>query len=202
MSELQVRPIIQWPGKMTKNRRRSQFRAGYGSTMDLIEAELSHLRATAVCLLMALEHDQIRLDGRPRASAIPQHPGVILTFNTPSGPRQFPCDRYDDWGDNLRAIGLSLQALRAVDRYGVTQSGEQYTGFAALPPPNSDHWTRESAVRFLECFMGRACPQPGTFEFENYIRAAERKSHPDTGGDPADFKKTQQARDILLGNVA
>jgi len=45
-----------------------------------------------------------------------------------------PCDSFRDWEANLRAIALSLEHLRAVDRYGVTtEEEEQYTGWLRLP---------------------------------------------------------------------
>jgi hypothetical protein len=37
-----------------------------------------------------------------------------------------------DWRDNVRAIALGLEALRTVDRYGITHKAEQYTGVKAL----------------------------------------------------------------------
>jgi len=35
------------------------------------------------------------------------------------------------WQHNVRSIALGLQALRAVDRYGISRRGEQYSGFRA-----------------------------------------------------------------------
>lgn len=35
------------------------------------------------------------------------------------------------WEHNVRSIALGLQALRAVDRYGISRRGEQYAGFRA-----------------------------------------------------------------------
>lgn len=38
------------------------------------------------------------------------------------------------WQHNVRSIALGLEALRAVDRYGISRRGEQYAGFrGALP---------------------------------------------------------------------
>lgn len=37
------------------------------------------------------------------------------------------CER---WQHNVRSIALGLQALRAVDRYGISRRGQQYAGFA------------------------------------------------------------------------
>jgi len=39
------------------------------------------------------------------------------------------CD--EDWRHNVRSIALGLEALRAVDRYGISRRGEQYAGFRA-----------------------------------------------------------------------
>jgi hypothetical protein len=43
----------------------------------------------------------------------------------------FATDAYEDWQHNVRAIALTLEALRAVDRYGTT-GGRQYAGFRQL----------------------------------------------------------------------
>lgn len=203
--DLQTRPIDQWPGQLrrARDRKRAPFRAGYGRTLGDLARELNHLRAKSSVLLMALQPEDIRLDGRPRAGTKPAHPGIILVIETPTRPMRFPCDTYDDWGDNLRAIVLALAALRAVDRYGVTERGEQYTGWAQLPSPNGDHWDRTAAQRFIESTLGY---QPGTSNWNNAafvdaaIRAAERKTHPDHGGDAGEFNKVQQARRLLISN--
>lgn len=47
----------------------------------------------------------------------------------------YPCDSCDNWQHNVRSIALALQALRAVDRYGVTRRAEQYRGWGKLPAP-------------------------------------------------------------------
>jgi hypothetical protein len=208
MFELQCRPIDKWPGQSTKARKRSQFSATYGDTMNLVAAELGHLKAKAVVLLMALKAEDIRNDGRPRANARPSHPGVILAFDTPRGQMRFPCDRFDLWEDNLRAIALSLEALRKVDRYGVTKRAEQYTAWQALPPPNGDHWNREQAAEFigklLDGYDGHSADKltewalVGNEYTANMVRLAEFKTHPDRGGNADDFKKVQRAKELLL----
>jgi hypothetical protein len=198
-STLQTRPIDQWPGKLTRNRKRAPFRSGYGQTMNLLTRELEHLRATGIVLLMALRPQDIRLDGRPRADSRTEHPGVILCFNKPESVRM-PCDAFDDWSDNLRAIALSLEALRKVDRYGVSKCSEQYKGWAALPPPNGDHWTKQQAWEFIAAMIGRGkdAPALSPTDMETAIRTCEFKTHPDHGGNSTDFHKVQQARKLLL----
>lgn len=198
--ELQVRPIDEWPRAFTKNRQRARFSAPYGATMQLLDAELRHLRASGVVLLMALKTEDIRLDGRPRSNARADHPGIILCFKDRTGSKRFPCDKFDRWHDNLRAIALSLEALRTVDRYGVTTHGEQYRGWQALPSPNGDHWdvdqAREWLSEILELQIDREL-RPAALE--GFLRLAEKKTHPDMGGNASDFHKVQQARKLLLG---
>ena len=61
----------------------------------------------------------------------------------------YPCDKYSNWQANLRAIALSLEALRAEDRYGVTRRAEQYKGWAKLLPPNAEFASDIEAAGFL-----------------------------------------------------
>lgn len=202
MNDFQCRPIDQWPGAMTVERKRSPFRSGWSDTMKLLEHELKLLDAKSVVLLMPLREQDIRLDGRPRADARPSHPGVILCFQNKHGPQRFPCDQYLDFADNIRAIALSLQALRAVDRYGVTRRGEQYKGWAALPSPAATAMTTVEAARWLTTFLvgpGKKLDLATLEQCQAALRQAEFKSHPDRGGNPDDFKRCQEARKALLG---
>lgn len=141
-------PLKSWPGERTpaSRRQKAQFRATYAKTLELLEAELVHLRAKEIVIQAPFRLDQIRNDGWPRSSAAPNDVGVILSFETRTGPLAFPCDRFQTFDDNMRAIALSLQALRAVDRYGVTRKAEQYTGWKKLPPPSDQPFSFTAAV--------------------------------------------------------
>jgi len=118
--EVRFRPISTWPVAATARRKRARFRAGYSDTLQLLDRELRFLRAHR----LALAEDDIRLDGMPRSQAKPSHPGVVLSFDSAYGPLSYPCDTFAQWEDNLRAIALGLEHLRAVDRFGVTKRGE------------------------------------------------------------------------------
>lgn len=199
MLEYQTRSIEQWPGKLASHRQRSPFRAGWGDTMALLDRELKHLKAKAVVLLMALRPSDIRLDGRPRADVRPMHPGVILSFESLRGPMQFPCDKFDSWSDNVRAIALALEALRKVDRYGVTRNAEQYRGWQQLPDKRANgHMTRAEALTILRSHVPNMRAETAA-DFEVYFRQAEFKTHPDRGGNAEDFKRVQEARKVLIG---
>ncbi len=126
-------------------------------------------------------------------------PGIILSFNSIHGPLSYPCDRYSEWTDNLRAIALALKALRAVDRYGVTRRAEQYKGWSQLPPPAEGEMSEAAARSCLVGLIG--APAPGE-SLKEWIRRAELQTHPDRGGQADDFNRVQRARAVLLREAA
>lgn len=197
MLQYQFRPIDQWPGQQTKSRKPSQFSAPWSKTLDLLERELGMLNARNIVIQAAVAFDDIRNDGMLRASARPSWPGVILAFDSKHGPLSYPCDQFSDWQSNVRAIALALEALRAVDRYGVTKRAEQYQGWAKLPGPTHElAMTPQQAVTVL----GKAaCDQtPISREtLEDVYRRACAATHPDVGGDAVAFKQVQAAKAVL-----
>lgn len=127
---------LRWSGPETPADQRYSrriFKAGWSSTLQLLDDELWHLSARDVVAELDVDESRIRRDGWPRENATAGFPGVRVAFASKHGPLTYATDAYDWWQHNVRAIALSLQALRAVDRYGVTTRGEQYTGWAALP---------------------------------------------------------------------
>ncbi len=202
---LQQKPIFQWPGAFTKERKSSPFRAGYTDTLTLLENELFHLDATNTFLQVAMRPEDFRKDGAPRADAKPfQHPGIILMFRTKQGTLTFPCDTYTDWKANLRAIALSLEALRAVNRYGVTRRNEQYRGWTALEAPKPEpsggpFASAEDAAHYIvkasKLNISAMEIVVSSSDLQRVYREAAKHMHPDAGGSEAEFKKLQSARD-------
>jgi hypothetical protein len=193
------RPIDAWPGELTKHRKRSQFHAQWGMTLKLLGTELRQLGAKNGNLLSAVDERDILLDGtRPRAKAYAAHPGVILAFDSKHGPLKYACDRFDHWQDNIRAIALGLEALRAVERYAITRKGEQYQGFKQLAASTP---SREEAAGVLAKFAGmsRSIILEVPEAAETAGKRASRLTHPDAGGNADDFRAVQQAREILAG---
>jgi hypothetical protein len=139
MIEARFVPIDKWPGKRTIARLDDRFRSNYISTLDLLESELRHLRAKDVVIQAGFTRGQLRNDGWPKAGERPKDPGIVISFESPKGPLSFPCDRYTDFQANMRAIALSLEALRAVDRYGVTRQAEQYRGWQQITAPGTSN---------------------------------------------------------------
>lgn len=205
---LRFRPIQQWPGDLTRSRRRSPFEATLSATQDLLTRELRALNAKTVVIQLAIGEMDLRNDGLPRASSRPEHPGVILSLESPYGPLSYPCDQFGDWQSNLRAIALALEALRKVDRYGVTKNGEQYKGWRQLGAGGTTSkdeaayfiarsaWPNEREENLREWYR-RLVFEPDMLT--KTYRLAATKLHPDAGGQAADFQRLQEARATLAG---
>ncbi|MCU1592446.1 MAG: heat shock protein DnaJ domain protein [Frankiales bacterium] len=213
-ASLDVRPLTTWPGTLTPAHRRSRsnFSAPLGATLDVLTRELNALGARHPVLEVAIPADQFRLDGRPRANAREDHPGVVLSLpHTTVGALRYATDTFDRWRDNLRAIALGLEALRKVDRYGITKRGEQYAGFKALPSgiamPSAAavQMTVDEAARAL---LQLAAENGFTVHRDEILtntdglrdrayRHIARYVHPDTGGDRAIWDRLEQAKHVL-----
>jgi len=211
-SNMKVGPIREWPGEQTRNRRPSQFtrngtlvdgkRVGAGpvpltKTLGELTRELRELGAKDAELLVAIPPEKFRQDGRPYASATATHPGIILSFEIPSvGQVSYPCDTFTTWEDNLRAVTLALEALRKVDRYGVTKRGEQYRGFLAIEARagTAGFASTYDAQAFIRDLAGYDADETWT---PRLFREAQRVAHPDRGGDADTFQRVSLAETKL-----
>lgn len=180
--------LDRWPKTPTKKRMsKYTFKVAYNDTLGDLHHELKKLKGQDPMLQIDIPAHKIRNDGMPHSNAPnPEFPGVILSFTTPQGAMSFACDNYEDWKSNLRAIVLTLEALRSVNRWGAATSGEQYRGYTAIP---SNH---------LDLAMSLSEAQAFVKPYGSYKDAA-KALHPDnndTGSEYA-FKRLQEARRVL-----
>lgn len=176
--KLIYRPLEHWDRKVIARRPHSPFQSDYTSTLKLIEREAKMLGATRVIVELALRETDLRLDGKPYADAKTDHPGVTVALDSRHGALKYTADKFVTWQENLRAIALGLEALRKVDRYGMTTRGEQYAGWKALP--SGEGVLCDRGAELIRQHGG--------------VREALKATHPDHGGDPLDFAAVQAAR--------
>lgn len=215
---IQYGSILRWPGRLRQphERVRAPFKAGHSDTLQMLERELRMISAESAVVQLALGVGQFTQDGRPYYQAKPSHPGVIVSFSKPvrlpgetrprKVPLMFPADKFTSWEANLRAVAIALEDLRRIDRYGVTQTAEQYTGFKALPGPLTamPTMTTEEAAGFV-CGVAltgsRSAVLSDAEAFRAAYRAAATKLHPDAnGGDPRcaeKWERLQEAKRLL-----
>jgi len=198
---------LRWVGPATPaEERRSKwtFKAKWANTCDLLDVELAYLEAEDLVIEADFRECDIRIDGMPRGNARnPVFPGVRIFFDSKFGPLCYSTDSCVLWQHNIRSIALGLTALRAVDRYGVTKRGEQYTGWKAITagPAPSASAKRAAAAYFLSHHGGTAGDHTKILTDHEYAtkayRAAARKLHPDTDGSPELFQQLQDAAKAL-----
>jgi hypothetical protein len=206
----QIEPLGPWHRPVTSPRRSSGvFRAGWDATLRLLIDEAVHLGIKgAIALRVDVQDGDVRRDGMLRARATVGFPGVVVSFQSKHGPVSFATDAYEQvyagdlpgWQANVRAVALSLQALRAVDRYGVTRSGEQYVGWKAIS--NGDAMSVPEARQFLL----RVARDSGTtvelvdgdWPWPKVWRLARGQAHPDrNNGERAVWDRVGQAAAVL-----
>jgi hypothetical protein len=174
---LEAYPLT-WPSDQTRTprsqRERGQFKVSMWAALQELLAELGRMGAKEVVVSTNVPR---RRDGLPFADARePDDPGVAVYFT--HGKRQLviACDSYASVRANLRAVGATVEALRAIQRHGATSMLERaFTGFAALPPKGGTErpWWE---------VLGVTEHAP-----DDVVKAAYRRlaaeHHPDRGGD-------------------
>lgn len=187
---------LQWPAgwprtnaysrkDATFSKQERQYRDGnaYTSKRDLTVFDGVE-RVLKALALMGIDRQDVvvstnvrtRLDGLPRSGEPkPDDCGVAVYWETRKQERRvMAIDRYTEVADNLAAIALTLDAMRAIERHGGAQILDRaFTGFVALPAPGeSKHWRDVLGV-------GKECDRVGV---KAAFRALASKAHPDRPG--------------------
>jgi hypothetical protein len=127
-----------------------------------------------------------RLDGLPRSDQrAPEDPGAAVYFRLKGQPRVLACDRWTRVADNIAAIAAHIEAIRAVDRYGVGSLEQAFAGYVTLPEAATDWWV----------ILG--VPPNATWEDANaaFLRLAQA-AHPDKqGGSHEQMARLSEARE-------
>lgn len=185
-----------------------QFKSSFEDTIAKISDELEKLDVEAGVIELDVSANELRRlkrEGNPRWYE-EQSSRVRLTFSHPKlGPLQYPCGTYFSQKHNLRAIALTLEALRAIDRYGACSGSQQYEGFKGLPPGEEQERYFSNALEAAEYvakLAGKASSRAeAILEDSDYFafcyKSAAKKAHPDSGGSDKTFQTLQQAKELL-----
>lgn len=131
---------------------------------------------------------ELRQDGLPRSNQrAPDDPGVAVYWKNRKDAQHkvMAIDLYSTVADNLAAVAATLDAMRAIERHGGAVILERaFTGFAALPAPN----TWRAVLGFTEDAL------PTLEQVKREYRMHSMGAHPDkTGGDDAAQKELNWA---------
>ena len=136
----------------------------------------------------------LRYDGRP-LKVEPADPGVALWWIENRGegpvPRVIACDRWDSLHGNMRAIGLAIGALRALQRSGASDVFERATqSFKVHTLPNARPWWFSE----LELVHWPVVAE----DIRRAFRRLAAVRHPDKGGSSDAFVTLCNARDAAF----
>lgn len=217
---------LQWPAGIARtkpaDRRRSNFHTRlkldggrsqqrpptvYEAAKDLV-AELGRLKAQSVVITSLLP---TRHDGLPYSDGRSEDPGVAVWCVYNGRERVFACDEWQTHAENLRAITLSIAALRGLARWGMAEVAERaFAGFAALPagdsnapaqPPPRPPWREVFGVQALVDTLLAS----NVDDLVAVVKARHRKliaeAHPDAGGTDIRAAELNAALDEALAEL-
>ncbi|MDH5257002.1 MAG: J domain-containing protein [Gammaproteobacteria bacterium] len=176
-----------WPRTPQHKVMHSAFRVSQESAQNNLLKELKSLGAKQVYLSTNI---RLRQDGLPYASQRPpEDKGVAVYFKYKDRDMSFACDKYYQIGDNIHAIGKTINALRGIECWGASDMMERaFTGFEALPDPaaaGAERW--QDVLQVGNSYTLSEC--------ETNFKLLAKDHHPDKGGDAEEFKKLVVARD-------
>jgi len=194
-----------WARTPASKRRRGQFRTTLGAARDNLLDELARMDATHI----VVSTDQpLRRDGNFYASTTEKldDPGVAAFFQWRGKPYALACDSYESLHANVRALALTIAAMRAIERHGATQLLERaVSGFAALPAgedgPAADPWWTVLNVPKLGTYEPQEIAQdphhPMRAPLLHFVEANYREllkvHHPDRGGSVEEMARLNRA---------
>ncbi len=133
-----------WPMgfKRTDSPSSSRFSVTPSAARHGLLLELKRLGADDVIISTNIP---LRKDGLPySARSQPEDTGVAVYFRWRDRDYSFACDKWNSVPDNMHAIKKTIDAIRGLERWGVSEMLERaFSGFAALPESVStvkDRW--------------------------------------------------------------
>ena len=165
---------LDWPTGWPRapHRKHSRYEVGLSSARDHLLRQLKSSGASSIVLSTNIP---LRRDGLPYADyREPSDPGVAVYWNDRKNQaRVIACDVWRTVRENLRAVGLTLESLRQIERSGASELMERaFSGFARLP---------ESTERTCWQVLGLDLDVSFVRLVERYRELALER-HPDRGG--------------------
>lgn len=159
--------------------RTTKFKVTPGRAQEDLLDELSILGADRVIVSCNV---RTKPNGMPYVGdREPKDAGVAVYFEWKGKPHAMACDRFEKVWQNVRALALSIEALRALERHGSSAILERaFRGFAALPA---------SVVTERPWYVVLGVPPDASWDLiEGAWRARALSSHPDKGGSAEAFQ--------------
>lgn len=186
---------LDWPLGFKRTDPDKRFSSPFKQTMDKSQIFLRHeIKLLGARGLIVSTNIPVRKDGGLYADYMIRNiedPGVAVYFRVGTEDIVMCCDQYLKVWENVYALGKSVEALRAIERYGCSEFMKRvFTGFKALPESGSSAGTCWDILDL----------QPTREEdlISQMYRAKAKIHHPDRGGDAAKFDSLTKAYEQAL----
>jgi hypothetical protein len=183
---------LQWP--IGRNRT-SEYTRKHGMLNKMPSGRIrqllfAELRKMSVTSFVVSSNVAIRKDGLPYANQRqPDDPGVVLYFTRKGVDIAIACDTWTTTDANLRAIGLTIEAIRGMERWGTEEMVDRaFTGFKALPEAIITPLPRQDWFDFLG-----VQPTANRQEIKRAYQNLAKAYHPDSGGSNNQFVELTKA---------
>jgi len=163
----------------------SPFKQSMDKAQQFLRKEIERIKAKK---LIVSSNVPVRQDGGLYTDWMVRKiddPGVAIYFQLDGQQVSMCCDQYKTVWENVYALGKSIEALRAIDRYGTSEFIKRaFSGFKELPEQSSGRTWWE----ILEVSKS-ASPEIVRQAYLSKIK----KAHPDAGGSHEQFIQIQKA---------
>lgn len=186
MSELTAFPLY-WPSGYHRTAIPSSNFRFYPNSVYVeikgLKDELTRMSARNITISTNIP---LKNDGNPYSTySKPSDVGVAVYFTRDNKAMVLCCDKWNTVEANLRALSMSVDAMRGLDRWGVSQIMERaFMGFKALPE-------KAAGFPWWEVLgISRECTA------KEVVAAYKKKikiHHPDNGGDAAKWQELQES---------
>lgn len=189
---------LQWPVEQPRtpddHRKQSSFSTnGKRGEVSIYEAAMvlkDELRLMKAINIVITSDLPTRTDGIPYADsrARVKDVGIAVWFFYQGKESVLACDKWRSHGENLRSIAKTIEAIRALERYGCASATERaMSGFAALPAGSEETFGTAPRKRPWREVLGGTWP--AELEPDDLLAMAKARykkamaaAHPDHGG--------------------
>lgn len=188
---------LQWPTGYNRTPSYKKIDSRFKQSMDgsqrFLRDEISRLGGSELIVSTNL---RLRQDGGIYADDLRKlipDPGVAIYFKYKKKDISMCCDQYNRVWENIYALGKGVEALRGMERWGVSDFLERaFTGFAALP---------DSSIAVIDIWLilGLNIKPDSKQEVIDAYKTKVKECHPDVpGGSHEKFLQLQYAYEKAL----
>jgi len=175
---------LQWPTGYPRTERpiSAQFNTSFAAARD---AALREVRLLGAKNAVISSNVPLRRDGLPYANTQKLNDnGVALYFYYNDKQLVLACDKWNAPADNMQAIRKAVEAIRGLDRWGVSDMlNRAFTGFTALPNAATKEW-------FQILGVSKSATKS---EITTAYKMLAHIMHPDKGGSSESFQELNDA---------